>query len=706
MNSRAKGWIIVAAGCFLGAAGVQAITWHWSNPVPHGNDILDMTLYNGQTVQAADSGQLYTSDDLNLWLSQNTHTTNTLLGVASLGARLIAVGANGAAIYSDDGVNFTSTNVATPNSDWLVSVAASASLAVAVGDEAIIYTSPDGAAWKQQAAPPGVGGNWLRGVTYGNGQFVAVGEGAYIATSADGTNWTRRTPPLSFSDALNWVAWVNTPLSTNGFATPAYIAAGDSGKAITSSNGITWTRLLTTASTNSLFGIAGDDDSRLLAGDNLLFLSSSPGSVANQIGVLPGAAPAWTYYTALTESNAYVVAGTEGLAVAGTEGTNGYNWFPLADASRNWMWGVTTVSNLYVAVGDQARIMTSGDGVDWTIEAMPYTNSVSPTNTVFFGVGGGTNLLIAVGSAGTTVLSTNTVVPVVTTNADGSGLSTNLVSTLGIIWNPVPPPTTNDLRGVAFFGNQYFTAGGGGTILKSADGQNWTLQTTPTTAYLSSLETYAGGLLAVGDVGTILTSPDGNTWTARTSGTTNWIFAVRNLGGRLIAVGENGTILTSTDGVNWTPRGSGTTAWLNDVQLVTNAYFIVGNQGTVLTSTNAAVWTSLGTITGNSLYGAATQNGQLIVVGIGGTILRSQLLPITTPVQILDFSQADGQNLFLVAGQTDQQFALDSSPDLLNWTPGPVLQILDSSGTLLFYLNAGTNAPSTTYYRTRLVPSP
>ncbi len=140
--------------------------------------------------------------------------------------------------------------------------------------------------------------------------------------------------------------------------------------------------------------------------------------------------------------------------------------------------------------------------------------------------------------------------------------------------------------------------------------------------------------------------------------------------------------------------------------MVTNTFFVVGNQGTLLTSTDAAVWSGIATITYNSLYGAATLDGQLVVVGIGGDILRSQIVPVTTSVEILDFSQADGQNLFLVAGQTDQQFALDSSVDLVNWTPGPVLQILDSSGALLFYLSAGTNAPPATYYRTRLVLSP
>jgi hypothetical protein len=333
---------------------------------------------------------------------------------------------------------------------------------------------------------------------------------------------------------------------------------------------------------------------------------------------------------------------------------------------------------------------------------------------VFFGVGGNSNLLVAVGNAGTTVLSTNGLTTVVTTNADGS-LSTNQASTLGVIWNPIPPPTTNDLHGVAFFNNQYYISGGSGTILRSVDGQTWTKLTTSTTAYISGMEVYSSGMVAVGDQGTILTSPDGSTWTQRAAGlTTNWMLRVHNLGGELIAVGENGTILTSTDGINWAKQAAGlTTAFLNDVTMVTNNYYIVGDQGTVLTSTNATAWTNIGTITGNSLFGAATQNGRLIVVGLEGTILRSQIVPFTTPVNFLSYSQANGQNLFLVSGTTnqqgvlaiDQRFTLDSSTDLVNWTTGPLLQT-DGSGTLLFYTSLGTNPPPYTYFRTTLAPSP
>jgi hypothetical protein len=675
--------------------------------MPHGNNIVALGFYNGLTIEACDAGQIYTSNDLNLWLPRNTNTTYALQAVAVLGNRVIVTGENGSVFYSDDGVAYNYTNLLT--SDWLVAVAASSNLAVAVGDNAAIYTSTNGAWWNREATPPpGVGGNWLRGVAYGAGNFVTVGEGGYIATSPDGMNWTHR--PLSgFTANLNAVAWVNTPGGTNGLAAPLFRAVSDGGESIISANnGVTWSLEKNFLTTNSLYATTGDNSTRLIAGDNELYLGTI---VTNrllwqtQLGVSPGTAPAWTYYAALWETNPssmYLVGGDSGMVITNTVQGYNYNWYPVDNSSRSWLWQATVISNLYVAVGDQARIMTSDNGADWAIEAIPYTNGVSATNTVFFGVGGSSNLLIAVGSGGTTVLSTNRFITVVTTNSDGS-FSTNQVSTIGIVWNPMPPPTTNDLHGVGFFGNQYYISGGSGTILSSPDGSSWTKQSTPTTAYLSGLETFPGGMVAVGDTGVILTSPDGVVWTRRTSGVTNWIYHVRYLGGTLIAVGENGTILTSPDGIGWSPQVSGTTEWLNDVQMVTNTFFIVGTTGTILSSVNATSWTPVQTITGKSLYGAATQNGQLVVVGIEGVILRKQIVPVLTPVNFLSFARTDTQDVFLVAGYVDQQFTLDSSPDLFNWTTGPLLDMSGNSA-LLFYLDAGTNGASPQYFRTTLVP--
>ena len=127
---------------------------------------------------------------------------------------------------------------------------------------------------------------------------------------------------------------------------------------------------------------------------------------------------------------------------------------------------------------------------------------------------------------------------------------------------------------MAWFGNQFYVAGGGGTILRSPNGVAWSKVPTPSTAYLSGLEVFPGGLVAVGNQGTILTSPNGANWTVQTSGTTNWLLRVHYLGGRLFAVGDNGTILTSANGAAWQAQTSGVGVFLNDLAQVARALYV------------------------------------------------------------------------------------------------------------------------------------
>jgi hypothetical protein len=168
-------------------------------------------------------------------------------------------------------------------------------------------------------------------------------------------------------------------------------------------------------------------------------------------------------------------------------------------------------------------------------------------------------------------------------------------------------------------------------------------------------------------------------------------------------VGENGTIRVSTDGIQWRAANSGATAWLNEVTTLGDTWYVVGTAGTVLSSTNLTDWTRLGTITPKSLFGAASLNGQLIVAGVEGVVLRAQVIPDLTPVKFLDFKQAGGYNVFMVGGKTGQRFTFDASPDLAQWTTGPVLEIFDHAGTFIFSQGVDPARPAM-FYRATLAP--
>ena len=686
---------LVASQTLAVSAVSLPLHWHWSNPQPHGGNVVDMSYSSSLflAVQVAERGQIYTSDDLDTWLPRESNTTNALRAVTFFGSRILITGENGCVIYADDPAAFENgTLLDGTTTDWLEAVTTSFTLAVAVGDNGAVYTSTNGVSWKRQNSGTS---NWLRGVAYGSSVFLGVGEQGTVISSTDGTNWVNKS------------SGTTTDLNRVSFSNGQFTVVGDEGLTLYSTNaGLNWFND-SSGATNALQDATTSNNALLLVGDHEVRLKGG-GIWSNEIAQTNGP-PDWTYYCGFGRPDFFLIAGQSGMQSEGyPAGDSSFYWLSPYNSVRTWLWDVHYQAGLYVTVGDFGTIMTSGNSVDWALELTPG----QMTNTTFLGVGGDTNLLLAVGSGGSIIVSPNTLTNIVITNSSGTIL-TQTVSTIGVIWHTInQQPTTNDLQGIAVLGtNLYVLTGAKGTVLTSPDGLFWTPRTSPTTKLLTSVTAWPGGLVATGDKGAIITSPDGITWTLRTSGTVNWLYRVRYLNGFLIAVGQNGALLTSTNGINWTPRATGTTLWLNDVSFIQDTYFIIGNSGTVLTSTNLTSWTDQGTLTKKALYAAATDFQQLVVVGVEGAILRSQVVPNLTPITILDYARVMApnftQNLFLFGGVVGQQFTLDRCPEpgSSNWITGPVLELLRGDGTL-FYLETvyGTNIPPQEYYRATLVP--
>jgi hypothetical protein len=686
-------WIMQLDGA---AAVAYPLRWRWSNPAPHGGNIVDMAYSPALMlgVQVAERGQIYTSSDLDLWLPRDSKTTDALRAVTFWGTRIVIVGENGRVLYADSVDEFRAGTLSGGSTNnWLEGVAASPFALVAVGDNGAVYTSHNGSAWKSQSS--GVT-NWLRGAAYGASGFVAVGEQGTIISSRDGTNWVKQS------------SGTGQHLNRASFASGRYTVVGEAGTILTCTNGVTNWWPEASGATNDLQHTCAGGNTRLVVGDHEVRMNQS-GFWSNELGK-PLGPPAWTYYANLGWPGFFTIAGRSGMLAEGYA-TNGltYFWLTPDNSVRNWLWDVAYLPGLYVAVGDFGTVMSSGNGVGWTLELAPLVY----TNSVFLGVGGTTNLLVAVGDHGAIIISpaslSNSLAP-----GDPGVPAAQTSNSLGVIWLGVPKASTNDLQGVGCLSNQlYVVTGGAGTVLTSSDGTNWVRRTTPTARFLSSVAEWPGGLVATGDHGVILTSPNAVTWTSRTSGTTNWLYRVRYLNGTLIAVGQNGVILTSPNGVNWTARSSGTTKWLNDVTFIDDTWFAVGTGGAVLSSSNLVQWVSRRTITGKSLYGAATDSRQLITVGLEGAILRCQVVPDLTPVSILAYAhvatnEVGGvENVFLFGGKPDQRFTLDYRANLSGapWVTGAPLEIYDGSGTLYYFETlSGTNQPSSEYYRTTLVP--
>ena len=686
--SRFLGAFILAMTVLAALGDNHPLRWRWSNPRPHGADVYSMAYQSGVTVQVGERGQIFTSDDLELWIPRTSNTTNALRGVTFLRDRIVVCGEKGTILWADSLEEFNLISLGTAN--WLESVAASSDRLLAVGDNGVAYTSPDGTNWT--AENTGFT-NWLRGVAHGGSSFVAVGESGLIAARANNGNWSIESSGTT--ENLNRVSFINNQ----------FYAVGNNGIVLSAnSSAKTWSPVGGLTSTNHFYSVAGTNNSLLVIGRNEVQLQLDGGAWTNQVGaVTQFPAPAWTYFSALWQGSLYFVAGRSGLMLEGfSTNSSPMLWISRTEPVRLWLWDLLRVSDFYVAVGDRALIMTSENGVRWQTELVPD----SVTNTVFLGIGGDTNGLLAVGSQGTLLFSPNVVTNVIATNLlNGTNLiTTNASSTLGISWFAGNRPITNDLIGAVRGNGLWVASGGGGSVLTSPDGTNWTQQSTPVTTFLSGAATGGGLFVVTGDAGVILTSADGTNWSSQISGTTNWIFRVDHFNGQFVAVGENGTVVTSLDGTNWTVRTSGTTEWLNSVTAASGVYYAVGTGGTMLLSTNLSNWESVPPPTRKSLYGIAATTNQLVVAGVEGALLRTPIQPLLDPVSFVQVSRTEGQNLMLVSGRTDQRFLLERSTNLVTWEDGVTFELLDESGTLLILESADTNSPPLEFVRGRVLP--
>jgi trimeric autotransporter adhesin len=657
-------WLFALLAFALGAAPnlraqILPPVWRWSNPAPFGADIYGIVYNNGTYVAVGEEGQIYITDDLTNWFPCQSGTQVALRAATFLGGRLVIAGESGTILFSDNLSTFYGEEFDTTN--WLEGVAASTNLVVAVGDNASIYFSTNAVTWNQAGVSFG---NWLNGVSYGGANtFVAVGQAGFVATSQNGYTWTEVNSGTKSN--LSCVAWTGS----------RFLAGGDGGVALASTDGASWQSAAAGAS-NDIYAAAGTTNSQIVAGEDELRWKGNAGWINELSSSLAAPAPTWAYYTATWTTNdadAFIVGGETGMLAIGSNAATSIHWRTPGASVRSTLWQVTHMGTHYFTVGNFGTLMSSEDGIAWTVELTPGTNSF------LLGVGGSsTNYMLAAGTMGTVLWATN-----------------------AYEWFQLTSPTTNDLYGVLFDGGDYMLCGGKGTIFTSPDITTWTKRTTPTANTLSSLALYPGGWVSVGENGTILTSTNRIDWTLQHV-TTNWLWQVKYLNGILVVVGQNGTILTSSDGSNWTQQNSGTTVWLNAADYLPGvSWFAVGDSGTILGSADTTNWTVLNTITYQALYGLSHSQGQLVAVGEEGVIIRSLVVPPTTPVNITEYSRVSGDDVFLFAGVPDQQFYLENSTDLTNWNQEAQLELFNGDPTYLYI--STTNTEPQSFYRTQLI---
>lgn len=260
-------------------------------------------------------------------------------------------------------------------------------------------------------------------------------------------------------------------------------------------------------------------------------------------------------------------------------------------ASSKYFASVAYGEGIYAAVSSSNGLMTSTDGINWTVPSnIPSGNWSSVT----YGYGNG--VFVAVGGNGGTYRA--------------------MKSDDGITWTGTSALDTINYDAVTYGHGKFVATGETSSdntgVAYSTDGTNWTTSGITNPAGFWHGVTYGdNGFVAVAsNIATTrwMTSSDGVTWASGTGSNpipsgTDWQSVT--YGGqegdlKYVAVGgKNGNpnIATSADGVNWTSETVGSSSnYLMDViyDPYANQYLVVGQAGTVLTSPNAATssWTT------------------------------------------------------------------------------------------------------------------
>ncbi|HEV2207549.1 MAG TPA: hypothetical protein VG167_02165 [Verrucomicrobiae bacterium] len=561
---------------------------------PINETLFQVTYANNQFVAVGAAGAIVTSPDGFTWTRRTSAITNTLLAVTYGNGKYLACGEAGQIALSVDGVTWSMgyagtddlPSAAAGNGVFVIPVPGSQSgnVKVLVSNDGVVWTPTTMFTLSPGSPDPAV----VYADVFSNGRFVALVESAlslggvsYIPqkqfyTSTDGTTWVQGAAASggyanmvpTFLSTANGNVWAGIGASivstTDGSTATAtsladagdanglayghgtYVISGNSGKVLTSTDGMNWTAAYTTNGT-SIRQLA-------LGANGYYAVSSNPNTYGYNNTTVHYPGPIFT-------------------------SLNGLAFRPSSNAPFLPYTGIAFDGSNYVAVAEQGVLYTSTNGVNWT-------QRTSNASQHLLAVARGATRWVAVGAAGTIVTSPS-----------------------GTAWTLRFSGTGNDLRGVTYGNGLYVAVGVGGDILTSPDGAIWDVQSSETVADLNSVQYLNGQFFAVGANGTILSSADGMTWTPEISGVSRSLIGIAFGNGLYVAAGSDsvltsgpdprqwGTVfgysptvlLESTNGMDWRDISTSLPVSVNlrSLAFLGGSFWLTGDNGTILQSDTA-----------------------------------------------------------------------------------------------------------------------
>jgi hypothetical protein len=624
-----------------------------------------------------------------------------------------------------------------PAGNTLYAVTHAANRFVAVGDQGVILSSPDGTNWTTQSSATR---NTLNEITYGHGLFVAVGENGTIITSADAESWETRSSGTSagftaiafgndrfvaiagdgtIHTSTDGFVWLQAPFQASGMRGIAFgngLFLTFNGQVLSSVDGLTW---------SVAASLPPGSYSRIHFGNGTFVISGFLGGFGLPVRVFfSNNGSDWGSTPGLLSR--FISGGGNILGVVGGSGdtfltlsTNGQSWTNVSTAgfSRDGLAG-TYGNGTYVDVGTAGSIGSSSDINNWTNHLHGSLYNIGGQS--MSGIAATSNVVVTVGAQGMHVSTNNSPfdlvpgIPVLSDVTYGPGTfvavgdsSSVFTSPDGINWTLRSSDASNGLAAVTYGSVGFVAVGAGGAIHGSSTGQTWAGRVSPVQYNLSGVTFDHGLYVAVGDAGTVLTSSNSIDWEVRDSGTLSNLRDVAGGSASFVAVGDQGTILTSSNAINWTQRLSG--HWLMDTVSFGNGFYVAAGfswpEDFVFSSIDGLTWKReypagrLALIFTRTL-GSTFDGTHFLLAGQGGTVLQSG--STATPM-LSARAHADGVCQLTIAGGTvGSVYTLQSCSQLR--TAWQDIMTFTNLGSATSYRDADAKSSNKSFYRVVQTP--
>jgi hypothetical protein len=487
-------------------------------------------------------------------------------------------------------------------------------------------------------------------IDFVDGKYLFVGDFSSAATTTDFNNWEilnqEEYSPIS-NTSFSKVAIDQTALEGE----KTIVLMGSSTTGISTDSGQSW-KVAMVEQMTPISGVANNDQAVFVGSSKSIFvLDPSKSTFGYNLGIA----------RSTSVSIAGIAYGNNKYAVTGGLYSKTFN--AISEDGLNWNRSVisstfnvaynnlTYVQNKFYAVGADALIETSTDGVDWyklgpciALTRSIYSVAYGNGNFIFGADEAASNESVGISSDGVNwkksrpFQTASIIWAVHASNSVYLAAETNVIykSNDGITWKGVAKFFTNNgIRSFRYLNGLFIASGGVGNFdhLYSQDGETWSSKyifpryaaTTAFTPQLggNSLLADAPNIVLLANLSTaalsdIVTSTDADNWNLRFFHSANnyVVRAVTYGDGLYVAVGER-IVLTSTDAKTWKHNDISTSNFMNGIAYGNGVFVAAGSAGRIMVSSDpsAEKWSENTSATDSNFSAVAYGNNKFVIVG-------------------------------------------------------------------------------------------